>query len=714
MNNFIETLAMKKQKGREHIFRLKLFLKVLLVAIAITLFASTSVQAKSLYLLTDIRSSPSQICKYDIENEGDLTFQSRHNITKQGLGAVDIAIDSDNGYLFITHKFSEKILLVNSTTMEVVDTFTTEGANYLYGIEYDSDQSLLYCIDFFKNKLFIYRWDPAALEITLLPESPVLLEEATGVGITLDEINDVLYVANGLNNISVYSTSDWSLQYTIGVTHGASSIAIDVKNGFLYYSGGNYGNENFFEGNNYLTQYQLATKRRSDIQLESGSIIMGLGLDFDTGYVYMSVSDNTEPDNDMLYAYDRSLNLIDSVITDKNPTGLVIPGKNKNYNPFNISFDIIEVIGSETDDDNIEPVDAGDFITYLLCFNRHDIDYEVRDLSVVFYLPKEVSFISSDEQIYGKYDSISHTYSWEYPYTFTQSIKCLEMTVRVNKDVPPGTSIVTSAIIDSDSTSPISRSIEIFTSYGPLNVSKTVVGAIENEDTWIDIGETVIYSIYVDNKDNNMPASDILVVDVLPDEISFLGADVSDYFGEYDLSMHTFTWSCPYLEPGASIFFELRGQINSGVARGNAITNRVIVDSKEAFPATSCVDILAGDGPPEVNDVQIVPSSIRRGGALTDIMVVLELPEGITLDNVSGYVNKDVLLMFEPGGIEAKDQIVRESEGKVTIIALFNVTQILEEIQGYGQKEVYFIVNLDSGGYLIGNGTITITRYTGS
>ena len=233
MNNFIETLAMKKQKIREGVFKLNTSLLFLAVTLSIV-FITGSATAKSLYLIADVRNNPSLIQAYDIGIDGFLTFQEEYPVLRYDLGAIGIAVDSDYGYLFITNKFSEKIMVLDARTMITREVINIEGTSNLAGIVYDHDKGLIYCVGRKTDELFILDWDPKTLTITQLSESPVILEGATAYGIALDEIDGVLYVANGTRTINAYSTIDWSLTDTITVNRETITIALDVLNGFLY------------------------------------------------------------------------------------------------------------------------------------------------------------------------------------------------------------------------------------------------------------------------------------------------------------------------------------------------------------------------------------------------------------------------------------------------------------------------------------------------
>ncbi len=88
---------------------------------------------------------------YDIDAAG-ITYQTTHT-TGSGWGEVGVAIDSDSGYLFITHESSGKLYLVDGTTMKEVDTVIAPGASNLAGIVVDEGKQRVYAVDRYKTRL---------------------------------------------------------------------------------------------------------------------------------------------------------------------------------------------------------------------------------------------------------------------------------------------------------------------------------------------------------------------------------------------------------------------------------------------------------------------------------------------------------------------------------------------------------------------------------
>ncbi len=547
----------------------------------------TSVMGKSLYVIADINANSKDntvpVQAYDIGVDGTLTFQAQHGIPYQSLGAVGIAIDSDSGYLFITYERSGDIRLINAVTMADEGTITAPDASDLAGIVYDHKKKLLYTVDRGENVLYVYNWDSKTAMLTHVEGSPFELTRASGYGIALDEVNGLLYVANANNNVTVYNTSDWRLANVITLSRVAISIAVDVQNGFIYTGAG-------YAGNMYLTQYHLPTGIKREVQVEPDAGVMGLGVDPDTGLVYMSTGSNNAPGGDNLLVYDTALKRIELVPQIGNPTGLAIPGKNIGYNPLNLKKTIVR--GANGTADGVYQVGPGDTIVYGIHFNN-DKDFTATEVSLLDTLPSEVTFVSADTAgAIGLYSSKTHTYEWSFASVPPGTVVDIELTAQVRRDVRIDTTITNSVTLTSKETPRTTAGVSAVTMHNALNLTKSIYGAEEDQVAGVDVNDDITYTICFDNNDNDFPVTDVSIVDILPDEVSFVAAGEGKANGAYDPDTHTFTWSYPLLKPGASVCLGLMVRVNPDVTPGTTITNSAIIDSNETPPATSSVDAI--------------------------------------------------------------------------------------------------------------------------
>ncbi len=566
-------------------------LLVLVAAVAFIMFAPKSLMAKSLYVIADIKGASEDgtlpVQAYDIEFDGTLTFQAQHNIPHRMLGAVGMAIDTDSGYVFITYEASNEIQLIEAKTMTDAGTTLAPDATDLAGIVYDHQKGLLYCVDRGTSSLYVYNWQPQITTLNHVSGSPFRLRNASAYGIALDDINDLLYVANASNTITVYTTSDWSLVNTITLGRIAISIAIDVNNGFVYTGGG-------YAGNTFLTQYHLSTGTEAEVQVEADAGVMGLGVDTDTGLVYMSTGRNTEPGGDNLLVYDKALNQIDIVTAIGNPTGLAIPGKDIGYNPLNLKKQVLRGAIEGSGDDEIKTVSPGDTYTYGIYFDNNN-SYAVTDVTIIDILPDDVTFVSADENgVNGYYvfDEVAkkHTYFWSYEEFPPRSSKLLELTVQVNPDIDAGTIITNSVTIGTNETPSTTTSVSVVTTSNTLNLKQRILGFPEGQLAQVSANDIITYTIDLDNIDNDFEVTNVSVIDEFPKDVTFIKADNINANGNYDDTAHTYTWTFDSLKPGAIVHLELEVSVNSDLALSTMITNSVTINSNETPPSTASID----------------------------------------------------------------------------------------------------------------------------
>lgn len=558
------------------------------VACAVSMVMTPTVaMGKSLYVIADVKANSKNnmqpIQAYDIGIDGTLTFQAQENILYRSLGAVGMAIDSDSGYLFITYERYGEIQLINSATMMNEGTVMAPDISDPAGIVYDHKKKLLYIAERGENLLYVYNWDSKSTTLSQVDGSPFELMRASGYGIALDEVNGLLYMANDNNYVTVYNTSDWKLNNVITLSRVAISIAVDVRNGLVYTGAG-------YEGNKFLTQYHLATGIKREVQVEPDGGVMGLGVDQDSGLVYMSTGQNNAPGGDNLLVYDMALKRIELIPQIGNPVGLAIPNKNIGYNPLNLRKTIIR--GASIGPDGTQRIAPGSTITYGIHFNN-DKDFTATEVSILDVLPSEVTFVSAEtDGATGLYSSNTHTYQWYFSSVPPGKTADLELTAQVRKDARIDKMVTNSVTLTSKETPRTTAGVGAMTMYNPLNLTKTIFGAVEDQVAGVDINDTITYTICFDNNDNNFPVTGVSIIDVLPDEVSFVAAGEGKSYGAYDPNTHTFAWSYPLLKSGASACLGLVVRVNPDVPPGTTITNSAIIDSNETPPGTASVDVI--------------------------------------------------------------------------------------------------------------------------
>jgi DNA-binding beta-propeller fold protein YncE len=423
----------------------KMFLIVLTLVFSVltaTALISGTVGAKSVYAIADINSSPTPIVAYDIQ--GNLiVYQNTYSVPYDGWGAVGLGIDSDNEILFVTYEQSDTIQLLDAKTFADLGTTTAPGASNLAGILLDHDEGLLYTVDRYTDNLYVYSWDASTYTLTLQPGFPIDLPNAVGLyGIALDEVNDLLYAADGDGNkVQYFDTTSWTEQGSFTVIHNPIGIAIDVSSQFVYTVAG-------FKYSDYLSKYDLGLATETFQDMGHGG--MGVAVDPATGLVYVTGGYS----GDDLSVWDTSS--IPFVQTDTSgyigdATGVCVPGKDVSYNPLNLSKN-----DGLSEEDCVNPEDH---VTYEICFDNELNPCDVHNVNINDTLPAEVDFIDASDS--GIYDSGTHTVTWDVGTLVSgQAEQCYTLEVEVKTGTLSGTTVTNYVTIKSDETPPTTQSEE--------------------------------------------------------------------------------------------------------------------------------------------------------------------------------------------------------------------------------------------------------------
>ena len=236
-------------------------------------------------------------------------------------------------------------------------------------------------------------------------------------------------------------------------------------------------------------------------------------------------------------------------------------------------------------------VDADESVTYTINFDNNNNDFPVTGVSVVDFLPDEVQYVGiGNETPSGKYDATEHTYTWTFSSLDPGEAVRLDLNVKVNKDVAPGTTLTNIAMIDSQETPPTMASAEAITYHNQLNLRKSILGAEQDEIPIVSYNENITYEIYFDNIDGDSPVHNVTLIDVLPPEVSFVKAVDDRQSGQYDPKTHTYTWSYGTLSAQIGTYLELVVKVNDDAPAATTITNYVTLDSDETRPITASAD----------------------------------------------------------------------------------------------------------------------------
>jgi len=406
-----------------------------LLAAGVLIFALSGIASgKSLYVIADINDDPTPVQAYDIQGAA-LVYQATHPIPSYAGGAVGLAIDTDSETLFVTYEVSNVIQLIDAATFADLGSTTAPGASNLAGIAVDQDALLVYTVDRYTDNLYVYGWDAGTQTLSLEPGFPLDLPNASGLyGIALDEVNDLLYVADGDaadgGRVRAYDTATWNEQRSIKVAHPPIGIAVDAARQAVYTVAS-------FAGSPLLSRYDLAASTEQTVNIGRGG--MGVAVDPATGLVYITRGQESD-DVDDVCVWDVSPFSEEYSTGDLpgDPTGLCVPGRDVSYNP----------LGFDKDDglDEDECVAPGDDVTYELCFDNTLNDFPLYNVSIVDTLPDEVAFVSASDG--GSYDAPSHTVTWDIGTLDSGAAKqCLTLVVQVAAETARGSTITNNATI---------------------------------------------------------------------------------------------------------------------------------------------------------------------------------------------------------------------------------------------------------------------------
>ncbi|HOV77172.1 MAG TPA: hypothetical protein PLS24_04040, partial [Sedimentisphaerales bacterium] len=318
------------------------------VAVLSLMMAAGIASAKSMYVIAKIIAFDSQIPVhvYDIGADGLLTYQTQFGAPFIGAGMVGICMDSDSGYLFSTYEDSGFVLVTNAATLEKRAVLGVSAAKNLAGIVYDHQKKLLYCAEMGQETLHVLNWNSLTGKITPVVGSPFALKGAMIYGIALDEYADLLYVASPSQGISVYSTYDWSLVRTELAEAIAISIAVDPERDYLYYGGG-------FADNYHLTRRKISDWTKKEVEVDPEAGVMGLGVDPDSGLVYITTGRDNRPGGKDLMVYNSELELLQVIEDIGRPTGLAIPFRNTSFNPLHLAKTVENPLGGKANSDGL-------------------------------------------------------------------------------------------------------------------------------------------------------------------------------------------------------------------------------------------------------------------------------------------------------------------------------------------------------------------------
>lgn len=262
------------------------------------------------------------------------------------------------------------------------------------------------------------------------------------------------------------------------------------------------------------------------------------------------------------------------------------------------------------------------------------------------------------------------------------------------------------------------KGLTVITSDLNLNLNKNIVGTIDQTEK-IAPNDTITYRIHVDSNDFTQDVTDVTVVDILPDEVSFVPVDSNEVSGTYDPEIHTYSLSYPSLAPASAIELQLKVQVNADVAPGTTITNLVTINSNETPPYTTSINLLVSEiSQVEADISSITPNVLRRNGTGQYITAVVQFPEGINQRDINlndqpelYYQDRNTgeLILIEKGSAP----VLSGTGDRPQISISFNRAGLINKLYGYGEFKLRIKGELNTNQSYSGEGSIYLTRFAG-
>jgi len=386
----------------------------------------------------------------------------------------------------------------------------------------------------------------------------------------------------------------------------------------------------------------------------------------------------------------------------------------ESFKPLNVTKTVIGGVDAN-DPSGVVYADAGDRVTYRICYNNQPNTQPVTNVTLVDALPREVTFISVADRL-GQYSASTHTCTWLFPSLAAGEAGCVELVVELGRDVPGGTAITNRATIDSDETMATTASAVVVAGYEPLQLTKRIKsGAVEDPNVrgryLVNPGTDLTYEICIANPSATRTVTHLSIVDTLPAHTTFVSAEKDLEIGYYDDTIvPTYTWFYGSLAPGAEDCLDLVVHVQEQTEPNTVITNSVTVSGQQTPSATAKVDVVVPKQPVVsvvLCDLLVKPTKLYRDlpKQPTSFMAVVHLPEGYGKPLI---VHQPLVLT--PGDIPAFSQRLFGTNDAGIVMAFFDPQALLAATTVNGSLTVKVTGKLTDGRTFQGRQNIEIHR----
>ena len=220
--------------------------------------------------------------------------------------------------------------------------------------------------------------------------------------------------------------------------------------------------------------------------------------------------------------------------------------------------------------DGVSSAHPGDTLTYAVAINNPAIGSTTNDIVVVDTLPSNVTFVSAD----GGGTESGGVVTWDLASLVGGNTVTRHVTVTVNAATPNGT-VLTNQAVGSSTGDPAlcARAGSNCTGTDNTTVDNPPVITVTKSDgaSTVNPGGSLTYTITVNNSALGSTATNLIIDDTLPTDVTFQSAN-----GGGSFSAGVVSWTIPTLAGGSSTTRTVTVQVNAGITDGATLTNTAV------------------------------------------------------------------------------------------------------------------------------------------
>lgn len=343
-------------------------------------------------------------------------------------------------------------------------------------------------------------------------------------------------------------------------------------------------------------------------------------------------------------------------------------------------------------DDGLSIVRPGESTTYAITVTNTAVTAVAESVVVADSLPSDLEFVSATEN--GVYDEDNRVIVWTLGALAPGETRILEVTATVAADTAPDTEITNVATL--------TGTLDCLTACAATDVDRTpprVTVLKDDHQTTVGNGDTLRYDLFVENHSSAATATEVTVVDTLPEHLEFVSASDD---GVYDADARTVTWTLGDLAPGSGRVVQVHVTVAATTPAGSTIVNGasvataegcVVADdcSAEDVDHTPDVSIVKDDGEEVVSIGQTLTYDLtvtNNAAWEAPLTVVTDvLPEGVEFVSATDggvYDQETRAVTWELGTLEPESEravsvTVRVAEGKADGDTIVNTATVTTE-----------------------------------